>query len=307
MQAGCSYGCSTATGRCGAPGALTRKTRCRGDVGGRKAPFNPLHKRLHVPIASRTNATSSFGEPSPEQEGTKMSPQEEGFCIIEGRDMVKDFAEMQSSELEAQIESRRSKIFLLMEEVRRMKILMRVKGGDKGSEEEINDLSYSSAIPILQEVPFLKEKNVRKYYTVYFGIALGVILFGGFIAPVLEVRMGMGGQSYVEFIRMMHLPEQLAYVDPIVASFCGGAIGVLSAFLIVDANYIKNQQRNRCYYCQGTGYLTCASCVGTGSVEEEGGCRCALCSGSGKVMCTNCFCTGKHLVTEHDPRIDPFD
>lgn len=283
---------------------MVRSSRCRrGEGGGREFPFDPLHKKQRVLLVS-VNATSSFEDSSPEKEQVETA-RDDGFCIIEGREMVKDFAEMQTSELEAQIESRRSKIFLLMEEVRRMKILLRVKGGDKGSEEEINDLSYSSAIPILQEVPFLKEKNVRKYYTVYFGIALGIILFGGFIAPVLEVRMGMGGQSYVEFIRMMHLPEQLAYVDPIVASFCGGAIGVLSAFLIVDANYIKTQQRNRCYYCQGTGYLTCASCVGSGSVEA--GCRCGLCSGSGKVMCTNCFCTGKHLVTEHDPRIDPFD
>lgn len=192
-----------------------------------------------------------------------------------------------------------------MEEVRRMKIVLRVKGGEKGQEEELRNQLYSSAIPILQEVPFLKEKNVRNYYTTYFGISLGILLFGGIIAPTLEVKMGMGGQSYMEFIRMMHLPEQLALVDPIVASFCGGAIGVLSAFFVVDANYIKAQRRNRCYYCQGAGYLTCGSCVGEGCVED--GCRCSLCSGSGKVMCTNCLSTGKHLVTEHDPRIDPFD
>lgn len=227
------------------------------------------------------------------------------FCIIEGRELVKDFAEMQISELEGQIESRRSKIFLLMEEMRRMKILMRVKGGDKETEEEIRDQMYDSVVPILKEKPFLKEKNVKQYFSTYFWIAVGIIVFGGLVAPTLEVKMGMGGQSYKDFITMMHLPPQLAQVDPIVASFCGGAIGVLSAFLIVDANYIKDQRRNRCYYCQGTGYLSCGSCVGSGAMEAGG--RCSLCSGSGKVMCTNCFCTGKHLVTEHDPRIDPFD
>jgi hypothetical protein len=32
----------------------------------------------------------------------------------------------------------------------------------------------------------------------------------------------------------MHLPAQLAEVDPIVASFCGGAVGVVSALLVVE-------------------------------------------------------------------------
>lgn len=32
----------------------------------------------------------------------------------------------------------------------------------------------------------------------------------------------------------MHLPAQLAEVDPIVASFCGGAVGAISALLVVE-------------------------------------------------------------------------
>lgn len=269
---------------------------CRGHV-----VHHKVHtKQLRLVKCEADGAANSASGDEGAEEGIGNA-----FCIIEGRDTVKDFAELQISELEGQIESRRSKIFLLMEEMRRMKILMRVKGGAKESEEEIRDQAYYSAIPFLKDKPFLKEKNVRQYYTTYFWFAIGILVFGGIIAPTLEVKMGMGGQSYMDFIRMMHLPEQLAYVDPIVASFCGGAIGVLSAFLIVDANYIKDQRRNRCYYCQGTGYLTCGSCVGSGAVDD--GCRCSLCSGSGKVMCTNCFCTGKHMVTEHDPRIDPFD
>lgn len=43
------------------------------------------------------------------------------------------------------------------------------------------------------------------------------------------------GTSYGEFIRSMHLPQQLAQVDPIVASFCGGAVGVLSTLMVVEA------------------------------------------------------------------------
>ena len=57
------------------------------------------------------------------------------------------------------------------------------------------------------------------------------------------------GTSYAEFIRMAHLPEQLAEVDPIVASFCGGAVGVLSTLMLVEANNSKMQALNRCIYC----------------------------------------------------------
>ena len=37
----------------------------------------------------------------------------------------------------------------------------------------------------------------------------------------------------------MHLPSNLAAVDPIVAAFCGGSVGVLSALLVVEANNAK--------------------------------------------------------------------
>lgn len=51
--------------------------------------------------------------------------------------------------------------------------------------------------------------------------------------------------SYLEFVQSMHLPRQLAQVDPIVASFCGGAVGVLSALLVVEVNNVEKQQKNR--------------------------------------------------------------
>ena len=49
---------------------------------------------------------------------------------------------------------------------------------------------------------------------------------------MLELRLGLGGISYYEFITSVHLPTQLAEVDPIVASFCGGAVGVLTSLLV---------------------------------------------------------------------------
>jgi hypothetical protein len=63
------------------------------------------------------------------------------------------------------------------------------------------------------------------------------------------------------------------------------------------------QEKRRCIYCEGTGYLTCGTCVGNGVAAGE---ACANCAGTGKVMCTSCLCTGKKLATEHDPRVDPF-
>jgi hypothetical protein len=61
---------------------------------------------------------------------------------------------------------------------------------------------------------------------------------------------GLAGQSYRDFIGTMHLPGQLAAVDPIVASFCGGAVGVLSTLMVVEANNASQQAKRRCFYCQ---------------------------------------------------------
>ena len=44
-------------------------------------------------------------------------------------------------------------------------------------------------------------------------------------------------------------------VDPIVASFSGGAVGVISALMVVEINNVKLQEHKRCKYCLGTGML----------------------------------------------------
>jgi hypothetical protein len=64
--------------------------------------------------------------------------------------------------------------------------------------------------------------------------------------------------------------KQLAEVDPIVASFCGGAVGVLSALLVVEQNNVKEHQKQRCFYCQGTGYLVCGGCGGKPLISMDG-------------------------------------
>ncbi|KAJ9512594.1 hypothetical protein QJQ45_018902 [Haematococcus lacustris] len=262
------------------------------------------------------------------------------FCIIESRETVKDFAKMQLDEIGENIAARQSKIFLLMEEVRRLRIQQRLKSDGTfiapTAAEELAKEEFNSALPFL---PPLNEKSLNTYFIVYAAFVLAVIIFGGLLAPVLQLKLGLGGTTYQDFVDSMQLPSQLAQVDPIVASFCGGSVGALSVLLVVEVNNVKKQQRNRqalaasqsraagqqssrakmCHYCEGTGYLSCGNCVGLGREQVSsselqvlgmGGAKaapiCACCAGTGKVMCTGCLCTGKQLATEHDPRIDPF-
>ncbi|KAK6135557.1 hypothetical protein DH2020_030665 [Rehmannia glutinosa] len=244
------------------------------------------------------------------------------FCIIEGPETVQDFEKMELQEIQDNIRSRRNKIFLQMEEVRRLRVRQRIKNKELGIiEEQENELpNFPSFIPFL---PPLNSANLKQYYATCFSLIAGIMLFGGLLAPTLELKLGLGGTSYEDFIHNMHLPMQLSEVDPIVASFSGGAVGVISALMVVEINNVKLQEHKRCKYCLGTGYLACARCSNTGSLvliqpvstinagdqplsppKAE---RCSNCSGSGKVMCPTCLCTGMAMASEHDPRIDPFD
>jgi len=229
---------------------------------------------------------------------------------------------MQLDEIQANIQSRRNKIFLLMEEVRRLRIQQRIKGGAAAEEASqaldaaLLEEAYPSTIPFF---PLITSKTIKLYTNFYYLSVISIILFGGLVAPMVKVKLGLNGMSYYEFIQSVNLPEQLAEVDPIVASFCGGAVGVLTSLLVVEANNAKMQDKRKCIYCEGSGYLTCGNCLGTGVAAAEsvaaaagaggggsGDCTCSFCSGTGKVMCTACLCTGKQLATEHDPRVDPF-
>ncbi|XP_048503759.1 protein ORANGE-LIKE, chloroplastic isoform X2 [Beta vulgaris subsp. vulgaris] len=217
------------------------------------------------------------------------------FCIIEGPETVQNFTQMQTQEIQDNIRSRRNKIFLLMEEVRRLRIqqrLKRMKGSHEGTSDEANEMPE-----IPSSIPFLPH--------------------------VLELKLGLGGMSYEDFIRTLHLPLQLSQVDPIVASFSGGAVGVISALMLIEVNNVEQQEKKRCKYCHGSGYLACARCSASGvclrtepiSISSDFDRplrvpttqRCSSCSGAGKVMCPTCLCTGMIMASEHDLRIDPFD
>jgi len=42
-------------------------------------------------------------------------------------------------------------------------------------------------------------------------------------------------------------------VDPIVASFSRGAVGVITSLMVVELNNVKQQKHKRYKYCHGTG------------------------------------------------------
>ncbi|XP_021892405.1 protein ORANGE-LIKE, chloroplastic [Carica papaya] len=255
------------------------------------------------------------------------------FCIIEGPETVQDFVQMQLQEIQDNIRSRRNKIFLLMEEVRRLRVQQRIKSVEviqqrmKSAEvisesgEEANEMpDMPSSIPFF---PRVTPKTLKQLYLTSLSLISGIIMFGGLIAPTLELKLGIGGTSYKDFIVNMHLPLQLSQVDPIVASFSGGAVGVISALMLIEVNNVEQQEKKRCRYCHGSGYLSCARCSASGmclsidpislsSVSESPlrvptTRRCPNCSGAGKVMCPTCLCTGMVMASEHDPRIEPFD
>ncbi|KAL8034869.1 hypothetical protein ABFX02_12G058900 [Erythranthe guttata] len=153
-----------------------------------------------------------------------------------------------------------------MEEVRRLRIQQRIKNTELGiiNEVEENELpNFPSFIPFL---PPLNSANLKQYYATCFSLMAGIMLFGGLIAPFLELKLGVGVTSYSDFITSMHLPMQLSEVDPIVASFSGGAVGVISALMVVEINNVKQQEHKSCKYCLRTGYLACARCTSTGSL-----------------------------------------
>lgn len=304
-----------------APASTTRA----GGIAAPEAPAGGLvalparHRRNRVVLAraegeQATSAASADAETDgaacvtpPGMFDSKSLP--DNFCIIEGGDnQVRDFADMDVETLTQNIESRKNKVFIMLEEVRRLRVQMQLKSRDI-DEPPQPPREYPSVVP---GFPRLTEDTFQDYYIYWAACVVLFLIFGGLIAPLAEVKMGLGGTSYLDFIESVHLPRQLALVDPIVASFTGGAVGAISAFFVIEINNFKEQERKVCMYCKGTGYLACAECSTSPKpgriIDPTSGtkCYCSCCSGTAKVMCTSCLCTGVAMVTEHDPRIDPF-
>ena len=151
----------------------------------------------------------------------------ENFCIIEagnpGVGKVRDFADLDATDLMTNIESRKNRIFIMLEEVRRLRVQaqLRTRSAD---EIAVPAREYPSVIP---GFPRITENTFQDYYIYWAACVVGFLFFGGLIAPLAEVKLGIGGTTYLDFIESMHLPRQLAEVDPIVASFTGGAVGAI--------------------------------------------------------------------------------
>ncbi|KAI5073237.1 hypothetical protein GOP47_0011250 [Adiantum capillus-veneris] len=205
-------------------------------------PLSTRRRKLSAPSSSLHDGNSDNGR--------SKSVDTEAFCIIEGPETVSDFARLQLQEIQDNIRSRRNAIFLLLEEVRRLRIQQKLKSIEQSPDEDESEMpEFKSFIPFL---PPLTSKTLRQYYATCLMLMAGIIMFGGLVAPMLEVKLGPGGTSYKDFIQIAHLPSQLSEVDPIVASFSGGAVGVISSLIVVEINNVKQQEGKTCKYCHST-------------------------------------------------------
>ncbi|KAL9256408.1 ORANGE-LIKE, chloroplastic-like protein [Drosera capensis] len=197
---------------------------------------------------------------------------------IEGPGTVQGFMKMQAQEIDDNIKSRRNKLFLLMEEAHQVMTV------------QVLPVTYLGFWYALTQTP----KTLRQLYLTSFSMISGIILFRA------GLKLGIGGTSYKDFIWSMHLPLHLSQVDPILASL-GRSVGVISALMLIEANNVVQQEKKRCKYCHGTGYLACSRCSASGMCVKTEPIskynntdhplrvpttqRCSSCSGAGKVMC----------------------
>lgn len=54
---------------------------------------------------------------------------------------------------------------------------------------------YMSALPFM---PPLNEKTLQQYYALYALFFLSVTLFGALVAPIAELKLGLGGESSLD-------------------------------------------------------------------------------------------------------------
>ena len=66
-----------------------------------------------------------------------------------------------------------------------------VQGAEPSTEEELREEKFQSAVPLF---PPLSEQTVQMYWQFYVCAVGFIILFGGLLSPILEVRMGLGGE-----------------------------------------------------------------------------------------------------------------
>jgi hypothetical protein len=84
--------------------------------------------------------------------------------------------------------------------------------------------------------------------------------------------------------------------------FLGGSVGAVGTLLATLAKRDQVKDRLKCPYCEGTGIITCARCLGssqlatrdpvTGEMSYAG---CEYCESSGSVVCINCQGSGLNV------------
>lgn len=133
---------------------------------------------------------------------------------------LQDFAALQLDEIQASIDARKNSIFLHMEEahihccdafspstqVRRLRIQLRLKAG-AGMAEDVSKQEFESALPLLPPLARKPsclcygltrpqtERSIKDYYVAFTVIVLSLIAFGGYFAPMAEVKLGLGFDS----------------------------------------------------------------------------------------------------------------
>eukprot|EP00306_Pavlova_sp_CCMP459_P020577 CAMPEP_0185550226 /NCGR_PEP_ID=MMETSP1381-20130426/19817_1 /TAXON_ID=298111 /ORGANISM="Pavlova sp., Strain CCMP459" /LENGTH=221 /DNA_ID=CAMNT_0028162999 /DNA_START=38 /DNA_END=704 /DNA_ORIENTATION=- len=90
----------------------------------------------------------------------------------------------------------------------------------------------------------------------------------------------------------------LRILDPDLAAFVGGAVGVIGTLESIQARRRAVRERLTCVYCDGQGTLACGVCYGSGVTSD--GQPCPNCSGTGKVSCVSCQGSGNSVLLAED-------
>ena len=88
--------------------------------------------------------------------------------------------------------------------------------------------------------------------------------------------------------------------EGLASAFLGGTVGAVGSVVAIEAKRVKVKKSKQCPYCDGTGAIACAACLGTGLTDGE---PCRLCGGRTVHTCENCKGRGRFIPTLLDARV----
>ena len=88
--------------------------------------------------------------------------------------------------------------------------------------------------------------------------------------------------------------------EGLASAFLGGTVGAVGPVVAIEAKRVKVKKSKQCPYCDGTGAIACAACLGTGLTDGE---PCRLCGGRTVHTCENCKGRGRFIPTMLDARV----